>query len=826
MGGRAMTNEQTRELCLALMRSDSEEELIDLLRGAGFWDDARCWRYYGDYENNYNIIGNQQSSPDAALIEKLINAIDARLVNECLVRGIDPEGNDAPLTFEEAIAIFFPENPPSGQPGAEGVGAECGVTLTATGPTAKDRNPCFTIADCGEGQTPELMPATLLSLTRANRLRIPFVQGKFNMGGTGVLKFCGRRGLQLVVSRRNPAIVRHQRHPTNLSDDQWGFTVVRREDPVGGRRSSVYTYLAPLLVDAAPDGGGVLRFSADAMPLFPQSRHPYRREAGWGTLVKLYDYAAVGFRSNILLPDGLLTRANLLLPSVNIPVRLHECRAFRGYTGPWESMLSGLSIWRGGPGSGPSSCEDLELSSSSTLSVSGEPMTATIFAFKRGWASAYRRNEGILFTVNGQTQGYLGEEFFSRAAAGNLGYIQGDLLVVVDCSNFSGRAREDLFMSSRDRLSKSELRNEIERALEDLLRNHEELRSLKEHRRREEISTALGGSAHLKNAIEVLLRHAPALSQLFLKGGEIEMPHRKSLHAGEKPFAGNAYPTFFRLASEDSGIVSPQLVAVNDSVSIAFHTDAGDDYFDRRFGRGMFSLFRVENDSRLPVPSYGLHVHNGTARLHSRLPEDCKAGDVLHFSAVVTGPGQSEPLESDFAVRVKCAEKAEIPKPEERHPARGISLPPIEEVTRERWALRVPPFDPYTALRVVNAGLAGEGEDRREVYDFYVNMDNVYLARELRAADQDPEVTRAQFELGLILLALALLHEDAEAKKLGAETGEAEGRGLDIGAKIDYYSRAIAPFLVPIVRSLAALAVDESSPVRGSLEHLMSSSGE
>lgn len=137
-----------------------------------------------------------------------------------------------------------------------------------------------------------------------------------------------------------------------------------------------------------------------------------------------------------------------------------------------------------------------------------------------------------------------------------------------------------------------------------------------------------------------------------------------------------------------------------------------------------------------------------------------------------------------------------------------------------------PPFDPYTALRVVNAGLAGEGEDRREVYDFYVNMDNVYLARELRAADQDPEVTRAQFELGLILLALALLHEDAESKKLGAETGEAEGRGLDIGAKIDYYSRAIAPFLVPIVRSLATLAVDESSPVRGSLEHLMSSSGE
>jgi hypothetical protein len=142
------------------------------------------------------------------------------------------------------------------------------------------------------------------------------VQGKFNMGGTGVLKFCGRRNLQLIVSRRNPKILRGRfDHP---SDDQWGFTVVRREDPGDGRRSSVYTYLAPLGVlesKALPGHGGVLRFSSETMPIFPEGTNPYGREAEWGTLIKLYEYAATGFKSNILMRDGLLSRWTVIAGS-------------------------------------------------------------------------------------------------------------------------------------------------------------------------------------------------------------------------------------------------------------------------------------------------------------------------------------------------------------------------------------------------------------------------------------------------------------------------------------------------------------------------------
>src|SRR5258706_603717 len=78
----AMNNNQKKDLCLALMRADSEAEVVRILTEASYWGDKRVWRLYGDRENNFSTIGNQQNRPDAALVEKLINSVDARLMHE------------------------------------------------------------------------------------------------------------------------------------------------------------------------------------------------------------------------------------------------------------------------------------------------------------------------------------------------------------------------------------------------------------------------------------------------------------------------------------------------------------------------------------------------------------------------------------------------------------------------------------------------------------------------------------------------------------------------------------------------------------------------
>jgi len=102
-----------------------------------------------------------------------------------------------------------------------------GITLCATG-TKPILN--LTISDCGESQTPRKIPITIPSLSKSNKMYIPFVQGRFNQGGTGALRFCGTHNLQLVISRRNPKLLGPD---PDEEDSRWGFTVVRRERPTG-----------------------------------------------------------------------------------------------------------------------------------------------------------------------------------------------------------------------------------------------------------------------------------------------------------------------------------------------------------------------------------------------------------------------------------------------------------------------------------------------------------------------------------------------------------------------------------------------------------------
>ena len=102
-----------------MIQADKETDVIKALEDADLWSEQKYWRFYGDYENNYNTIGNQQSQPEAALVEKIINSVDARLMNECQMLSINPEGKKAPKSIREAVARFFdkdanPNNPTAG----------------------------------------------------------------------------------------------------------------------------------------------------------------------------------------------------------------------------------------------------------------------------------------------------------------------------------------------------------------------------------------------------------------------------------------------------------------------------------------------------------------------------------------------------------------------------------------------------------------------------------------------------------------------------------------------------------------------------------------
>ena len=82
---RASDSDYAKALCMDLLRSETEDEVIAVLKREKLWDNRSVWRPYGDIPNNRGVVGNQQSSPVAAIVEKLVNSIDAVLIGECLL---------------------------------------------------------------------------------------------------------------------------------------------------------------------------------------------------------------------------------------------------------------------------------------------------------------------------------------------------------------------------------------------------------------------------------------------------------------------------------------------------------------------------------------------------------------------------------------------------------------------------------------------------------------------------------------------------------------------------------------------------------------------
>lgn len=768
------------ELCMALLKSESESEIVDHLDRYGYWNDFDSWQDFGGNENNFSIIGNQQSRPTAAMIEKLINSIDAVLMRECLKDGINPEGSNAPQSMTDALITYF--NIRDGN--LANVGAKERTKLAeeigfiATGTRSL---PNYIIFDKGEGQTPKKMPDTFLSLAKSNKIRIPFVQGKFNMGGTGVLLFCGTLNLQLIISRRHPDIARY-RESGDPTAFEWGFTIVRRENPPAGFRSSIFTYLAPSQV--------IPHFKVDRIEI-PVGMTGTQRlpTLEWGTIIKLYEYEMTGARSNIL--REFYEQSSLLLPRVGLPIRFYERRDFEGHS--LEATLVGLLVRLDEDRN-----ENLEdgFPATGKIAAGGQSLPLKIFAFKKGRAQHYRKGEGILFTLNGQTHGILPSDFFRRRNVG-MSYLADSLLIVVECDQVQ-RPNEILFMNSRDRLRSGELRSDIESQLEELLKNHPGLRSLRERRRREEVENQLADSRPLKDVLQEILKKSPSLSALFIDGVDLANPFKSKFVGETENFIGKEFPTYFRLKRGEES----KNCHAKARFRVQFETDARNDYFSRDEYPGEFHLYLGDNE----IEDYVLNMWNGVVTLTVTLPSEVYAGDDLVYQAIIADDTQVEPFQCEFYRHVVEPLKNTNGHKGHRLPPAGngrgqrqttnqLELPHVNEVRQENWLDHN--FDRYGALRVVATGEGG--------FDFYVNMDNVYLKAEEKrsSADVNMRLLEARFKYSLVLIGLALLKEESHE-----ETGE-DGDAGSIEKRIAIVTRSIAPVLLPMIATLGDLSLDE-----------------
>lgn len=802
-----MENKDPKDLCLSLLKADSEEEVIQILRNANYWDDSDCWRDFDDNPGNFSTCGNQQSSPDYALVEKVVNSLDAILIRRCLEEGIDPEGNDAPRSVREAVATFI-ENSQNPTGSRAGLSTEWGnkkiaevsrqITVATTGFKPSDGQPCITISDTGEGQTPDEMPNTFLSNTGNNKAKIQFVQGKWKMGGTGVLVFSGHHNFQFILSKRCPAIFQNNK---NEPEKLWGFTIIRRRDPLDDERVSVYEYLAPLKV--ANQQNGVLRFPASSLPIFPEGREPYKRDVEWGSVVKVYEYATQGFgKSHILRSDGLFDRINLLLPDIALPIRLHECRKnYRGHSASFDTSLTGLTA-----NIESKKNENLEDIFTCPINATGEDLNVKIYVFKKDKAKSYKKSEGILFSVNGQTHAHVSNAFFRSNKVG-LGYLADSILIVLDCGHMNKRSREDLFMNSRDRLNKGlPIYKEIMDALGDMLKNHKSIRALNDKRREEKLGDQLKDDKPLENILEDLVNKNNMLSYLFRPGRTIPA-NNKVDPTRKREFIGKNFPTFFRFKNKKDGDSLLKQCPINSRFRVTFETDATNDYFKREIDKGTFSLKVISNGTEIPASNFvGPNLSDGEANLSVKLPVGSAVGDRLEMRAEIDDINCVVPFQNTIDVIVE----KEILKPTNPNPSPkskkekgGIALPKIKKVEKAEWEDY--DFDQNSALRIVR----GSAEEN-EAYDFFINVDNQFLLSEMRMAKDNPAIKKAQYIFGQVILALGLIQKHSENQKRKNTDQETENNSDENGIEnlVEHVGQAISPVIIPMIESLGTLDME------------------
>jgi hypothetical protein len=322
-------------LLTELLQAEDEGEVLAVLDDLDLLD-PQAWKPLGAMENNFGIVSNQQDDATGALVEKIVNAIDANLMAACYALGIDPEGRGAPGSMTEAVERFF--NVPKGRIGDLSTEQQRALAMkTHLVAVGLKTDPSYLVIDEGEGQTPARFPDTFLSLAKSNKLRIPFVQGKFNAGGTGVLQYCGKENLQLIASKRAPSAFVH---PDDDTASDWGFTIVRRLRPQSGegRRNSMYVYLAP--------GGQVPHFRAASILAVPsitpkKPAVPYALPLDHGTVIKLYNFR---WRAKSLATTEARFELEKFLHAPSLPFRVTETRQYTAsyfsttVSGIWASI--------------------------------------------------------------------------------------------------------------------------------------------------------------------------------------------------------------------------------------------------------------------------------------------------------------------------------------------------------------------------------------------------------------------------------------------------------------------------------------------------------
>lgn len=613
-----------KKILFDLYNAPDADSLYNIVVSYGL-DSPNYWKPYGANFNNAGTFENQQSSPENALVEKLTNSIDAILMKECMVRGINPKDKtdaNVPQTINAATKLFF--NVDNGKweniiaSDRNKIAQDIQIILT------EDRKtPNVAIYDNGEGQNPSNFENTFLSIARGNKNDVPFVQGKYNMGSTGSLVFCGEKHrYQMIISRRNSNL--------NDSDGLIGFTLVRRhiltpeEEPK--YKLTWYEYL--VIEDKIPSINETTLDLGLNKTLFSS-----------GSVVKLYSYQLTRPSDATL---DLWRELNPLLFETALPILIYENRGFGGHssTKPMLGNRTRLAL---------DSNEHIEFQKSFQINVFNSNIPIQVYIFNRKTKNTeFILGKSVIYTLNGQTQGSETKSFISQ----DLGFrnLREYMLVCVDCSQIGTTARQELFMASRDRLKQGKFYTELRQSIIDLLSNDTHLRQ-KEQEYKGRAFKETGEDKDMVQSLFSKLKSNQDIKKMFSGNNgafsfftkKVKRPVPPEQHKDEKKKESKKlkrYPTILKIKGfEKSSEDFVKVIRKGGKGKIILETDVENTFLSRSDDAGSIEITTLD---------FGKHGGNGGGH---HLPSEDSTKLRVQFSG---------PCEGEMEVMIEPREEAEV----------------------------------------------------------------------------------------------------------------------------------------------------------------------
>ena len=753
----------SKELCLGLLRAESECEVDAIIESEPILSDPVNWYPVDGRDTNFNVVTNQASTGSKALTELCTNMVDAILMKHAYMKGIELTGQDAPQTVIAGVRELVR------LPGARsGIlsqvdspkylqeFAEKNLVIGVTGGTRREESLCFTFVDNGEGQHPNDFEETFLSLSKGNKSDIPFVQGKYNMGSSGVLTYCGRRWYKLIVSRRYDA------------SDDWGWTLVRRR-PGGGM--PVAEYFKP---------GGTPSFSLSVLhPMNLNGGEPDNKvHLATGSVIKLYDYnmeSAASFRN---IRESL----NENLVSTVLPFRLMDYRyrpdsrrGGRRAVGVDERPVNGMEFLLLRRDGDEESDEDgsefnYEPGKEQFIGDIDHPdlghISLKAIVLGRdlpGWLKSPRNTSRVFHAVNGQVQYKQNRAYLSQSC--RLPGLKDRIVVVVDASDLSEAAHNDVWKGDRENIRATEVGQLYREEVTRLIRDSEYLKELQQRIAREETERLTEESQ--VELFQNLVNSDPSIAQLLPGGSLVTLPGFVGRgNEPEEEWEGNYSPTFLELIGRAIKTNGAE-IAINGRRKIAFRTDAVNDYFTRPENRGRVFTHRLGGRCSLTSS-----LRDGRLTMTFATQSDKVAvGDEFEFTVSLLDDAMPEPVTENLRFRVVSFRKPSPPgsppppKPnegDEEEDIEGRELPPSKWLTKDGRMIDDEATDLWPEDFTDQDG--GKVEDFGEVSLYCINYDNAHFRRFLIAERDNlgKKVITEQYRIGMLVLMMGL--EDAYSR--------------------------------------------------------------